>query len=107
MLQNEGALASARATAGEVRGLFTTFRANIPQLYVDVDRAKVKSQNIPLTSVFDTLGTFLGSSYVNDFNFLGRMYRVNAQGEARLRATAADIAQLKTRNAAPSVPHHR
>jgi hydrophobe/amphiphile efflux-1 (HAE1) family protein len=84
----------------EVRGLFTTFRSNIPQLYVNVDRTKVKAQDIPLTSVFDTLQTFLGSNYVNDFNFLGRTYRVTAQGEARFRETAADITQLKTRNAA-------
>ncbi len=84
----------------EVTGLFSTFRANVPQLYINVDRTKVKSQNIPVTSVFDTLQTYLGSLYVNDFNYLGRTYRVTAQGESRFRATAADIAQLKTRNSA-------
>ena len=84
----------------QAQGTFTSFRANVPQLYVDVDRAKVKSQGVALTDVFDALQVFLGSLYVNDFNFLGRTYQVVAQAESRFRATAEDIRQLKTRNAA-------
>jgi hydrophobe/amphiphile efflux-1 (HAE1) family protein len=80
--------------------IFSSFRANVPQLHLDINREKIKSQNVPVTSVFDTLQIYLGSLYVNDFNYLGRTYRVNAQAEAGFRATADDILQLKTRNAA-------
>ncbi len=80
--------------------LFNAFRANVPQLRLEINREKIKSENVPLTSVFDTLQIYLGSLYVNDFNYLGRTYRVNAQAEAKFRATAADIVKLKTRNAA-------
>jgi hydrophobe/amphiphile efflux-1 (HAE1) family protein len=82
----------------EGRSLLTTFRANVPQLYVDVDRAKAKSQGVSMTSLFDTLQIYLGSLYVNDFNFLGRTYQVVAQAEPQFRATAEDIRQLQTRN---------
>ncbi|HRX83538.1 MAG TPA: multidrug efflux RND transporter permease subunit [Phycisphaerae bacterium] len=78
--------------------LFTTFRPSVPQLYADIDREKVKSQGVQVTDVFDALQVFLGGLYVNDFNFLGRTYRVTAQAEAPFRATADEVAQLKTRN---------
>jgi hydrophobe/amphiphile efflux-1 (HAE1) family protein len=80
--------------------IFSSYRANVPQLHLDIDREKLKSQNVPITSVFDTLQIYLGSLYVNDFNYLGRTYRVNAQAEAQFRATPKDILQLKTRNTA-------
>jgi hydrophobe/amphiphile efflux-1 (HAE1) family protein len=79
---------------------FSTYRANTPQLYANVDRTRVKSQQVQITDVFTSLQVFLGGFYVNDFNYLGRTYRVMAQADAPFRATAADIAQLKTRNAA-------
>ncbi len=78
----------------------TTFRASVPQLYVDVDREKAKTQGVSVTDVFESLQVYLGSLYVNDFNFLGRTYQVVAQAEPRFRARAEDIRQLKTRNAA-------
>jgi hydrophobe/amphiphile efflux-1 (HAE1) family protein len=98
----EEVIAAASKEPGLIN-LFTSFRANVPQLYVDVDRVRVKQQNIPLTNVFDTLQTYLGSLYVNDFNFLGRTYRVTAQAEPNARATPDDILKLKTRNAAGDV----
>ncbi|WP_116811356.1 efflux RND transporter permease subunit [Steroidobacter cummioxidans] len=79
---------------------YTSFQNSVPQLYADVDRDKVKRQGIALSSIFDTLQTYLGSSYVNDFNLFGRTFRVYAQAEARFRARPDDIANLKTRNAA-------
>jgi hydrophobe/amphiphile efflux-1 (HAE1) family protein len=79
--------------------LFSTFRANVPQLYVNVDRAKLKSQDVQVTDLFQTLQVYLGGFYVNDFNYLGRTYRVMAQSDSAFRARANDIAQLKTRNA--------
>src|SRR5262249_60871924 len=52
--------------------VFTTFRAGTPQLYVDIDRVKAEKLGVPLGAVFDTLQTYLGSTYVNDFNLFGR-----------------------------------
>lgn len=84
----------------KLQNLFTTFRANVPQLFADVDREKVKTLDVPVTNVFDTLQIYLGSLYVNDFNFLGRVYRVTAQADAQFRSTPEAIGQLKTRNRA-------
>jgi len=78
---------------------YTTFQNSVPQLYADVDRVKAKQQSVPLSSVFDTLNTYLGSVYVNDFNRFGRTYRVYAQAEPQFRAQPEDIANLKMRNA--------
>ncbi|MCG3129982.1 MAG: multidrug efflux RND transporter permease subunit OqxB7 [Phycisphaerae bacterium] len=93
------ALAAKAREHPSLAGVFSTFRANVPQLYADVDREKVKQQNVPVTSVFEALQVYLGSLYVNDFNFLGRTYRVTAQADAPFRATTAGVSQLKTRNA--------
>ena len=84
---------------------YTSFQNSVPQLYADVDRNKAKREGVPLSSIFGTLQTYLGSSYVNDFNLFGRTFRVYAQADARFRARPEDIANLKTRNAAgESVP---
>ncbi len=79
-------------------GLFSTFRASVPQLFLDVDRTRVKSMDVPLKDVFDTLQIYLGSLYVNDFNRFGRTYQVVAQADSEFRMTPDDITQLKTRN---------
>jgi multidrug efflux pump len=79
---------------------YTSFQNSVPQLYADVDRNKAKREGIALSSIFSTLQTYLGSSYINDFNLFGRTFRVYAQAEARFRARPEDIANLKTRNAA-------
>ncbi len=81
-------------------GLFTTFRADVPQLFLDVDRERVKSMTVALTDLFDTLQIYLGSLYVNDFNSFGRTYQVVAQADAEFRNYPEDIVALKTRNAA-------
>jgi multidrug efflux pump len=80
-------------------GLFSSFRADTPEIFVDVDRTKAKSINVPLNNVFDTLQIYLGSAYVNDFTFLGRSFQVNAQADSKFRVTAADILKLKTQSA--------
>ena len=77
---------------------YTTFQNSVPQLYADVDRVKAKRQAVPLSKVFDTLQTYLGSVYVNDFNRFGRTYRVYAQAEPQFRDQPEDIANLKMRN---------
>jgi hydrophobe/amphiphile efflux-1 (HAE1) family protein len=84
----------------EVSTLFSTFRANVPQLYVNVDRVKAKQQNVSVTDVFQALEVYLGGLYINDFNYLGRTWHVMAQADAPFRATATQVARLKTRNAA-------
>ena len=81
-------------------GMFSGFQINVPQLEVDVDREKVKQQGISLTDLFQTMQTYLGSVYVNDFNRFGRTYQVIVQADAPFRATAENIAQLKVPNAA-------
>jgi hydrophobe/amphiphile efflux-1 (HAE1) family protein len=77
---------------------YSTYQDDVPQLSIDVDRVKAKSQGIPLSNIFDTLQTYLGSTYVNDFNRFGRTFRVYAQADARFRMTPEDVADLKMRN---------
>ena len=80
-------------------GVFSTYQVNVPQLNVDVDRIKVKRENVKLSDVFETLQVYLGSLYVNDFNRFGRTYQVVAQADAPYRSQPSDIQPLKTRNA--------
>jgi HAE1 family hydrophobic/amphiphilic exporter-1 len=86
------------AQAG-LMALNTTLRSNVPQLFVDVDRTKVKTLGVPLSSVFNTLQAYLGSAYVNDFNKFGRTYQVRVQADGRFRASPDDIKYLDVRNA--------
>ncbi|MFM9269383.1 efflux RND transporter permease subunit [Halomonas elongata] len=76
----------------------TSYQANVPQLDAEVDRIKAKAQGVPLTALFDTLQTYLGSTYVNDFNRFGRTWQVIAQADASFRDDVEDIADLRTRN---------
>jgi multidrug efflux pump len=79
-------------------GNISTFRADVPQLWLDIDRVKAKTMNVPLSNIFGTLQTYLGSSYVNDLTLFGRTYRVTAQADAQFRSTPEAIRLLKTRN---------
>lgn len=78
--------------------LNTTFQVSVPQLFIDVDRVKAQTMDVPLETVFNTLQTYLGSSYVNDFNLFGRTFRVIVQAEPQFRVTADDIGRLEVRN---------
>ena len=78
-------------------GAFTSFRADVPQLYVDVNRNKAKTMGVPLSDIFDTLQVYLGSLYVNDFNLFGRTYQVTAQADSQFRRLPEDILSLKAR----------
>jgi HAE1 family hydrophobic/amphiphilic exporter-1 len=80
--------------------LQSTFRATVPQLFVDVDRVKVKTLGIPLSTVFATLQTYLGSAYVNDFTLFGRTFQVRMQAEPAFRVSPDDIKDLEVRNPA-------
>ena len=79
-------------------GLFTSFRSQVPQIYLDIDRRKVETLDVPINSVFNTLQAYLGSTYVNDFNFVNRTNQVNIQAGARYRIQPESIGQLYTRN---------
>ncbi|ELY21593.1 efflux RND transporter permease subunit [Vreelandella titanicae] len=76
----------------------SSYQSNVPQLDAEVDRLRAKAQGVPLTELFDTLQTYLGSTYVNDFNRFGRTWQVIAQADAPFRASVEDIARLRTRN---------
>jgi multidrug efflux pump len=80
-------------------GCFSSYRATVPQLYVDVDRVKCKTMKVDLNDVFDTLQVFLGGYYANDFNRFGRTWQVNVQADAPYRLSAETVKQFKVRNA--------
>jgi multidrug efflux pump len=91
---------SAGSSQPALLGLFSSFRATQPQLYVDVDRTKAKSLGVPLNDVFETLQVYLGSAYANDFTRFGRNWQVNLQADSAFRVRPEDIGKLKVRNAA-------
>jgi multidrug efflux pump len=79
-------------------GLFSSFSANQPQLYVDVDRIKAKKQGVALNDVFETLQVYLGSAYVNDITLFNRNWQVNVQADAKYRLRPEDVGKLRVRN---------
>jgi HAE1 family hydrophobic/amphiphilic exporter-1 len=89
--------AGANKSAG-IQSAFTTFNAQTPRLNADIDRERAEQIGVPVESIFSTLGTYLGSSYINDFNYLGRTWRVTAQADARFRESTSDIERLRTRS---------
>lgn len=78
---------------------FTFFSTNNPQLYLDIDRNKAERLGVPVDSVFEALEVFIGSVYINDFNYLGRTFRVTAQAEAEERLSIDDALRIRVRNA--------
>ena len=92
-----GSLSGAANKSGEVVGLFSSFRANDPQLVVDIDRDRARSLDVPLHEVTDALQVFLGSAYVNDFDFNNRAYRVYVQADQQYRSDPKDLRQLYAR----------
>lgn len=82
----------------ELSGLFSSFRIQVPQLNIVIDREQAFIQGIPLQNIFSTLQVYLGSAYINDFNLFGQTYRVTAQAESQFRATEEQILNLKVRN---------
>lgn len=91
-------IARANADPNLVR-VFTTFGANTPQIYLEIDRTKARMLNVPLANVFETLQVNLGSAYANDFNAFGRVYQVRVQADQQFRIEREDILGLKTRSA--------
>jgi hydrophobe/amphiphile efflux-1 (HAE1) family protein len=93
-------LAMAGLQEPRLAGMFSSFRAATPQMFVDIDRDKCKSMGIPLNEVFLTLQVCLGGYYTNDFNEFGRSWQVNLQADPQFRLTPDDVGRLQVRNSA-------
>jgi len=81
-----------------IASLFSTFSVRYPQVYLKIDREKAEAMGVPLTAINDTLQTYLGSLYVNDFTFLNRNWQVNVQADPAFRMRAEDIGRLEVRD---------
>ncbi|HMC92292.1 MAG TPA: efflux RND transporter permease subunit, partial [Allosphingosinicella sp.] len=90
-------MAKANQTPG-LKQVYTLFNTSTPRVFADIDRSKADMLGVPAERVNEALQVYLGSAFVNDFNLLGRTYRVTAQADAPYRATPADIANLQTRS---------
>lgn len=82
----------------KLSNVFSTYRANVPQYFIDIDREKAKMLGIPLSEVFQTLQAQLGSQYINDYNLFGQTYRVLIQAEPQFRSTIQDLEQFQVRS---------
>jgi HAE1 family hydrophobic/amphiphilic exporter-1 len=82
----------------DLTGLFTSYTANDPQYVVTIDREKAKSLHVQLGQITNTLGVFMGSAYINDFDFNNRSYRVYVQADKQFRARPQDIGQYYARS---------
>ncbi len=82
----------------DLQGLFTSYTANDPQLLVTIDRQKAKAMGVPISQISSALGIYMGSSYVNDFDFNNRSYRVYVQADRPYRMTAQDLRQFYVRS---------
>ena len=93
-------LVNAARRAPGLTQVFSPFSANTPQLFVDIDRIKAQKLGVPIAGINEAIQTYFGSTYVNDFNMFGRTYHVTAQADLPFRKETADLARLRTRNAA-------
>ncbi|MDR3101012.1 MAG: efflux RND transporter permease subunit [Paraburkholderia sp.] len=93
----EDLVAAANKTPGMV-GVYTPYSATSPQVYAELDREKAEMLGVPSQEINDAINLYFGSTYINDFNIVGRTYRVTAQADLPFRITADDFARLKVRN---------
>jgi len=93
-------LVAAARKRPELTAVFSPYTANTPQVFVDIDRIKAQKLGVPIQNITDAIQTYFGSTYVNDFNLFGRTYHVTAQADLPFRKETADLARLRTRNAA-------
>jgi HAE1 family hydrophobic/amphiphilic exporter-1 len=100
---NANKLAAQGNASKDIVGLFTSFTANDPQYLVRIDREKAKSLQVPLSQITDALQVYMGSVYVNDFDFNNRSYRVYVQAESKFRSQPKDIGQYYLRSGAGSM----
>jgi multidrug efflux pump len=100
--ESVGVLSDELTRNPRIAAAFSTFSVSQPQLYVDIDREKAKSQGVSVADINSTLQAYLGSVYVNDFLFQDRNWQVNVQADPRFRIRVEDIGRLEVRNAAGS-----
>ena len=96
----EAATQQVVAAANQAPGIafaFSLFNTATPQIRADIDRTRAEMLGVPISRVHDAMGTYMGSAFVNDFNLLGRTWRVTAQADMAHRMTVEDIARLRTR----------
>jgi hydrophobic/amphiphilic exporter-1 (mainly G- bacteria), HAE1 family len=91
-------IVGASRASKDLTGLLTTFSANDPQMLVTIDREKAKALNIPLSQITTALSVFMGSEYINDFDYNNRTYRVFVQGDQSFRMTAKDLHNFYVRS---------
>jgi hydrophobic/amphiphilic exporter-1 (mainly G- bacteria), HAE1 family len=99
----EGAAWSIAGPLGQTPGFtsaFTLFNTRTPQVFADIDRTRAEQMGVPIGRIFETLSVYMGSAFINDFNILGRTFRVTAQADNPYRVDLRDVANLKTRNVA-------
>jgi len=93
-----GSMVYSANQSSDIARAYSTFRANVPQVFVDLDREKAKTLGIGVSDVFTTLQAYLGSFYINDFNIFGRVYKVMIQAEGQYRDKIEDIGRLYVRS---------
>jgi hydrophobe/amphiphile efflux-1 (HAE1) family protein len=93
-------LVNAARRAPGLTSVFSTFSTSTPQLFVEIDRIKAQKLGVPIQNINNTIQTYFGSAYVNDFNIIGRTYHVTAQADLAFRKDPTDLTRLRTRNAA-------
>ncbi|MBB5706686.1 multidrug efflux RND transporter permease subunit [Sphingopyxis panaciterrulae] len=96
--QATGAMMGAAAQDKQVQQVFSLFNTGSPRIFADVDRDKAQILGVDPSQVYAALGTYLASTYVNDFNFLGRTFRVTAQAEPSARSRLEDVGRLQVRS---------
>ena len=105
LLKAVGPLLGAANKQPDLTQVYTLFNTGTPRVFADIDRPKADLLGVPPQRIFEALQVYLGSAFVNDFNLLGRTYRVTAQADSPYRGSTADIANLKTRsNSGAMVP---
>ena len=92
-------LAGAANQSGVATSVFSFFETSTPQVFLDIDRERAQKLGVTVDQVYEALSVFLGSAYINDFNYLGRTYRVTAQADSNYRMTPEIISHLRVRNA--------
>jgi hydrophobe/amphiphile efflux-1 (HAE1) family protein len=98
LIENTQKIIAAATQRPELGLVFTTFTTNTPQMEISIDRSQAKALNVDINEIFETLQTYLGSNYVNDFVLGQRQYRVYVQADREFRSNPQDIARLYVRS---------
>ena len=103
LAEHAGRFMQAAMQRPEIASTFTPYNAGVPQRYLDIDKEKAMKLGVPLNSIYSTVGSFLGGTYVNDFDRFGRLYKayVQAEPEYRLSADKLDLFYVKNTNGDP------